>query len=96
MCVFPFGMSSSRDQTKIHRIGPVISVTPSGELDLVTAPALADALRHAADRTVAEVRVVLSDVALMDATGLNALLCGAERKGNLSARVRSQPAFGRH
>jgi anti-sigma B factor antagonist len=81
-------MSSSRDEVKINRIGPVMSVTPSGELDLVTAPGLADVLRHAADGTVAEVRVVLSEVTFMDSTGLDALLCGWQAA--LAAGVRFQ------
>jgi anti-anti-sigma factor len=76
MCIFPFGMSSSPDEIKIQRNGFVLTVTPSGELDLVTALALARVLRDAAAPPVSEVRVVLGDVTFIDSTGMSALFCG--------------------
>ena len=75
MCIFPFGMSSSPDEIKIHRNGSVLTLTPSGEVDLVTAPTLARVLRNAAAPGVTEVRVVLGDVTFVDSTRLSALLC---------------------
>jgi anti-sigma B factor antagonist len=74
MCIFPFVMSSSPDAIKIRLNDSVMTVTPSGDLDLLTAPALAAVLEKTVDRGVREVRVVMRDVAFIDSTGLSALL----------------------
>jgi anti-sigma B factor antagonist len=91
-------MSSSPDEIKIRVNGPVVMVTPSGDLDLLTAPALSNVLERAADRATREVHVVMSDVTFIDSTGLSALLHGwqAARRAGLRFRViEASPAVQR-
>ena len=60
-------------------------LTPVGDLDLVSAPALGDAIRDALrDRTVHTVTVDLAGVTFLDCAGVSTLLAGhatAARRG---------------
>ena len=69
------------------REGPgVTRVTPRGELDLATAPQLADALSQAA-RGSAAVIMDLSDLTFMDSSGLHAILTARARLHEANCRL---------
>lgn len=67
--------------------GPgVTRVTPSGELDIVTAPQLAEALSEAA-RGSAAVILDLSELTFMDSSGLHAILSAHVRLHQTDCRL---------
>lgn len=65
---------------------PVVRVVAAGELDLCTAPVLADAIRDAAARASA-IEIDLAEVTFMDSQGLHLLLRSQELVGRGSARL---------
>ena len=67
--------------------GPgVTRVTPSGELDIATAPQLADALSEAA-RGSAAVILDLNELMFMDSSGLHAILSAHTRLNEAGCRL---------
>ena len=67
--------------------GPgVTRLTPSGELDIATAPHLADALSEAA-RGSAAVILDLSELTFMDSTGLHAIVSAHTRLHETACRL---------
>jgi anti-anti-sigma factor len=77
-------VASDDDDTVVLRL--------SGELDLVSEPILAAALRRADGRPV---RIELEELAFMDSTGLRALIGAAREIASLQLRGPLQPAVRR-
>lgn len=69
-------MSFSHDEIAIHLDAGVATVSPTGELDLATAPALRSALERAVSMGPQRIRVSLRAVSFIDSTGLAALVHG--------------------
>ena len=65
-------------RTTVRTVGPRTVLCVLGELDLATAAAMTSALERAAADGPADVVVDLSGLVFVDATGLSALLRGAE------------------
>jgi anti-sigma B factor antagonist len=70
----------------------LVVVRVSGELDLVTEPALQQALERAGGR---KVRIELAELAFMDSTGLRALLSAARELPELELAGPLQPPIQR-
>jgi len=64
------------EQIEIRSVDGEVCVAPSGELDLVTAPALRAALEDAAARRPRRIVVTLGEVPFLDSTGLGAIVHG--------------------
>lgn len=70
-------------------------VVPSGELDLVTAPLLARALREAEQNGGRHILLDLSAVSFMDSSGLAAVLEAVQRgREGDDERLRIEPGTG--
>jgi anti-sigma B factor antagonist len=69
-------MASMHEGIQIQVTGNVVTVRPTGELDLATAPALRAALEEVATLAVERIVVTLVDVSFVDSTGLGALVHG--------------------
>src|SRR5262245_26537700 len=69
-------MSSMHERIEIQSLDGVVCVVPSGELDLVTAPALRAALEDAAASGPRRIVVTLGEVTFLDSTGLGAIVHG--------------------
>ena len=54
--------------------GPAVVLEPVGDLDLLNAPALADAVDAAVDASASEVTIDLRRVSFMDSSGIRALV----------------------
>jgi len=65
-----------------------VEVALSGEIDIVTAPEVCDALAGAASEAATGIVVDLGDVTFMDAAGLGALAGGAYRARHLPGGFR--------
>lgn len=63
-------------------------VALSGEIDIVTAPAVRDALSEAADQAVTGITVDLGEVTFIDAAGLGVLAGAAYRTRHLPGGLR--------
>ncbi len=72
----------------------VTRVTPAGELDLVTAPLLARALREAEQTAEGDVLLDLSRVSFMDSSGLAAVLEAVQRSRENHHRLTIRPGEG--
>jgi anti-sigma B factor antagonist len=70
-------MSSMHERIEIRVIDDVVCVAPSGELDLVTAPALRAALEEAASLGPPRIVLTLRDVTFLDSTALGAIVHGS-------------------
>ena len=75
-CIFPFPMSSMHESIEIRHADGVVTVVATGELDLVTAPALRTALEQAVALMPDSIVVGLATVTFVDSTGLGALVHG--------------------
>ena len=64
------------ERIEIRTADGVVRVAPSGDVDMVTAPALRVALEEAAARRPARIVVSLRDVTFLDSTGLGAIVHG--------------------
>jgi anti-sigma B factor antagonist len=84
--MFPIRMCSIPDKINIQVDGSLLTVTPSGDLDLATAPALAAALESAAASGVDHIQVTLREVSFLDSTGLAALVRGWQAASRAGAR----------
>jgi anti-anti-sigma factor len=69
-------MSSMHERVEIRVIEGVACVTPTGELDLVTAPSLRAALEDAVALEPTLIVVTLREVTFLDSTGLGAIVAG--------------------
>src|SRR5690606_3091768 len=71
-----------------------VTVTPSGQIDLATAPALADALRQARSGDASEVVVDLTRVDFMDSAGVRVLIDAARETDRGGGRLYLSGAHG--
>jgi anti-sigma B factor antagonist len=91
--------SSRHDEfrVRVSAEGGVADVAASGELDVATAPDLAEALGMLIDDGTREVRVDLSGLTFMGSTGVNLLVGAArrleERGGALRVTATSRPVL---
>ena len=69
-------------------------IAPAGELDLLTAPALASAFERALDAGGAELTVDLRAVVFMDSSGLRTLLAGWDSCRARGCELRLIPDMG--
>jgi anti-sigma B factor antagonist len=79
-------MSSIPDTINIQVDDGLLTVAPSGDLDVATAPALAAALESAATSGVNHIQVTLREVTFLDSTGLTALVRGWQAASQAGAR----------
>jgi anti-sigma B factor antagonist len=68
--------------------GGHVAVALSGEIDIITAPEVRDALAGATSEAVTGIVVDLSEVTFLDAAGLGALAGGAYRARHLPGGLR--------
>ncbi|MCW2957768.1 MAG: hypothetical protein JWP18_571 [Solirubrobacterales bacterium] len=69
-------------------------VTPAGELDLVTAPLLARALREAEQDAEDDILLDLTQVSFMDSSGLAAVLEAVQRNREHRRELTIRPGDG--
>jgi anti-sigma B factor antagonist len=81
------------------RVGDgIVCVVPSGELDVVTAPALRAALEEAVALGLGRIRVTLREVTFLDSTALGAIVHGwrlAAEQGSVLRLTDASPALRR-
>jgi anti-sigma B factor antagonist len=70
--------SQDRDPLTIHWMGRVAVLVVSGDVDMLTAPALADAISHAATESPAAVIVDLANVDFLASAGMTVLVAAHE------------------
>lgn len=75
------------ERIEIRSVDGVVSVAPSGELDLVTAPALSAALEDAAAAGPRRIVVALGEVTFLDSTGLGAIVRGWRQAADLGIHL---------
>ncbi len=71
-----------------------VTVTPSGQIDLATAPELANALRQARNGDVTEIVVDLGQVDFMDSAGVRVLIDAARETDRGGGRLYLSGAHG--
>lgn len=76
------------------RIDGRTRVTPAGELDLVTAPLLARALREAEQHAGVDILLDLTRVSFMDSSGLAAVLEAVQRNRDHERALTIRPGDG--
>jgi anti-sigma B factor antagonist len=83
------------EHIEFRTVGGVATVELAGEVDLVVAPAVRQALEHLVDRTPDRIVVTVRDVTFIDSTGLGAIVHGhrlaADRGIELSLSEPSPP-----
>jgi len=91
-------MSSMHERIEIWVGDGIVRVVPSGELDLVTAPALRAALEEAVAVGLGRIVVTLREVTFLDSTALGAIVHGwrlAAERGSVLRLTDAAPAIMR-